>query len=371
MIAPAPLVAALPHTQPFIGPEELARRVGRTSLLRLGANESAFGVSPRALAAMRAEMANISFYGDPDARALRTALAAKHGCTIDEISIGSGIDDLLGIVVRAYLAPGDVTVAALGTYATYAYHVVGYAARLETVPYASDGRVPLDALVARARATHARVVYLANPDNPSGTFASRADVEALIAALPQHALLLLDEAYGDFVPAAELIAGGVHPRVVRMRTFSKAYGMAGARIAYAIAPAAAVATFDTLRHHFGANRIAQSGALAALGDDAFVCDVVAEVARGRADYIAFAASAGCEAIPSRTNFVCIDLGSRARAEAMVRALLERGIFVRKPGAPPLDGHIRVTVGTPTDRQQFRGAFVEALADLHANSSSHP
>ncbi|GAC1557903.1 MAG: pyridoxal phosphate-dependent aminotransferase [Vulcanimicrobiaceae bacterium] len=369
MISATPIAATLPHTQPFVGPEELARRVGRTTLVRLGANESGFGASPHALAAMRDALAEVSYYGDPDAMDVRVALAAKHGCAIEEVALGAGIDDLLGLIVRAYLAPGDVTVATRGSYPTYTYHVLGYGARLETVPYRDDGTVPLAELAARARATHARVVYLANPDNPSGTFAPRAEIEAFVDALPAHAMLVLDEAYGDFVATSDLLRDGVHPRVVRTRTFSKAYGMAGARIAYAIAPADAIATLDKLRHHFGVNRIAQRGALAALGDPAFVAHVVAEVERGRDAYVALARRAGCATLPSRANFVCIDLGSRARAEAMVEALLRRGIFVRKPGLPPLDGFIRVTVGAPADRAAFAEAFELARARLDARVSA--
>ncbi len=367
-IAAVPIVESLPRSQPFVGPEELARRVGRTTLVRLGANESAFGPSPRALAAMRDALADVSFYGDPEVLDVRAALAAKHGCAVQEIAIGSGIDDVLGLIVRAYLAPGDVTVATRGSYPTYVYHVNGFGARLETVDYAGDGTVPLAALAAKARETGARVVYLANPDNPSGTFAERDAIETFVASLPSDALLVLDEAYGDFVARETLLRDGVHPRVVRTRTFSKAYGMAGARIGYAIAPARTVATFDKLRHHFGINRIAQRGALAALGDPAYVADVVAEVERGRAEYVALAARLGCGALVSHTNFVCIDLGSRARAEAMVEALLRRGIFVRKPGLPPLDGFIRVTVGTAHDRHAFGSAFAESLAQLATRTS---
>lgn len=366
MIDPTPLVAALPANKPFVGPEELARAAGLVSLIRLGANESAFGPPPRALAAMRAEMANIAFYGDPEVLDLRTALARKHGCTTGEIAIGSGIDDLLGLVVRAYLAPGDVTVATRGSYPTYVYHVDAFGALLETVPYAADGTVRLDALAARAHETHARVVYLANPDNPSGTFAARPDVAAFVHALPTHALLVLDEAYGDFVAPRDLIADGVHDNVVRMRTFSKAYGLAGARVAYAIAPRGVVASLDKIRHHFGVNRIAQIGALAALDDREFVRDVVAEVARGRDEYTRVAARHGCATIVSSTNFVCIDCDSRARAEAVVASLLARGIFVRKPALAPLDGYIRVTVGTAPERAHFAEAFAGALAQCDEN-----
>ncbi len=356
-----PVVAALPASRPFIAPEALARRIGVGELLRLGANESAFGPPPGALAAMSRELGSTAWYGDPESADLRAALAARQHCGIENITVGSGIDDLLGLVVRAFLAPGDVSVATLGTYPTYAYHVIGYGARLETVAYASDGRVDFDALLAKARSTNARVVYLANPDNPSGTFAARADVERLMAELPENALLALDEAYGDFVSREELPGDAIDPRVVRMRTFSKAYGLAGARIAYAIAAPETIAAFEKIRLHFGVNRTAQIGALAALADDAFVAGVAGEVVRGRAEYETLAARHGLTTIPSRTNFVCIDLGSRESAEAMVERLLHLGVFIRKPLAAPLDGHIRVTVGSASDRARFAAAFEAALA----------
>jgi histidinol-phosphate aminotransferase len=153
-----------------------------------------------------------------------------------------------------------------------------------------------------------------------------------------------------------------------MRTFSKAYGLAGARIAYALAVPETIATFGKIRLQYGVNRIAQAGALAALEETDFVAGVVEEVERGRDDYRALAEAFGLATLPSRTNFVCIDLGSRVRAEAAVEALLQRGVFVRKPGAPPLDGHIRVTVGTADERSAFAVAFAEALAALKENAA---
>ncbi len=359
----APAIAALPLTRPFVAPEELARRVGRAHLLRLGANESAFGPPPQALAAMRAELPRSAYYGDPESTLLREALAARHSCSIENITVGAGIDDLLGIAVRAYCAPGDVSVSTLGSYPTYVYHVLGYGARLETVPYAADGSLQLAALAARAHETNARLVYLANPDNPSGAFARRAAVEAFVAALPAYTLLVLDEAYGDFVDASELLPDTIDPRVVRMRTFSKAYGLAGARVAYCIAARETIETFAKIRLQFHVARVSQAGALAALEEPAFIASVVTEVARGRVQYEALAARFGLGTLASRTNFVCIDIGSRERADAMVEALLHLGVFVRKPGAPPLDGHIRVTVGTAEDRERFGDAFGEALSRL--------
>jgi histidinol-phosphate aminotransferase len=301
-----------------------------------------------------------NWYGDPESYDLRAALAERHGCRPANLTVAAGIDDLLGLAVRAYLAPGDVSVMTLGSYPTYTYHVVGYGARSETVPYRADGSLQLEALAERARETSARVVYLANPDNPSGAFASRASVAAFVRALPADVVLILDEAYGDFVRADELLEATDDPRVIRMRTFSKAYGLAGARIAYCIAAPETIDAFGKIRLQYGVSRTAQIGALAALEEDAFVAGVVEEVARGRDEYRALAQRLGLQTLPSRTNFVCFDLGSRERAEAMVEALLGLGVFVRKPAAAPLDGHIRVTVGTAPERARFARALETAL-----------
>ena len=360
---PTATIAALTQSRPFIAPEELAKLAGHSDLLRLGANESAFGPPPAALAAMQTAVARTSWYGDPESMDLREALAARHGCEVAELAVGAGIDDLMGLAVRAYLGPGDVSVATLGTYPTYAYHVLGYGARLETVPYASDGTVQLEALARRAHDTGARAAYLANPDNPSGTFLESRAVTAFRAALPDDCLLVLDEAYADFVAASELLDETIDPRIVRLRTFSKAYGLAGARVGYVRAAREIIATFGKIRLQYGVNRTGQIGALAALGDQGFVRDVIAEVGRGREAYHELAASLGLRTLPSRTNFVCIDIGSRERAEAMVGELLRRAVFVRKPGAPPLDGFIRVTVGTPEERARFGEIFAAALRSL--------
>jgi histidinol-phosphate aminotransferase len=357
---PAPHIAAIPAMTPFVAPEELARRVGRDELLRLGANESAFGSSPRAIAAMREAVAKTSWYGDPESLELRAALAARHHCRVEEIVIASGIDDLMGLIVRAFCGPGDPCVATHGTYPTLFYHLNAYGARAEFAPPNAAGGIDPDALLAAVRRSGAKLVYIANPDNPSGAFVERATLAALRAALPDDVLLFLDEAYADFVPRESLPDDAIDPRTIRTRTFSKAYGMAGARIGYALASAEVIATFQKLRLHFGVNRTAQIGALAALEDEAFLRGVVAEVERGREEYRALAARLGIRSLPSATNFVCFEVGTRPQAEAMVERLLGLGVFVRKPWAPPIDGFVRVTVGTATERAAFAGRFAEAL-----------
>ena len=357
---PIPLVAAIPAMTPFVAPEELARRVGRTALLRLGANESAFGPSPRAIAAMRDAAAKTSWYGDPESLELRAALAARHGCRLDQIVVASGIDDLMGLIVRAFCGPGDACVATRGTYPTLFYHLNAFGARAEFAEPDEDGGIVPAAIVDAVARSGAKLVYVANPDNPSGGFADRATIATLRDALPDDVLLFLDEAYADFVPRDALPPDVIDPRTIRARTFSKAYGLAGARIGYALAATEIIAVFQKLRLHFGVNRSAQIGALAALDDDAFLRGVIAEVERGRDDYHALAAHYGLRSLPSSTNFVCVEIGTREQADAMVAALLEAGVFVRKPWAPPIDGFIRITVGTASEREALRERFVEAL-----------
>lgn len=358
---PTRQIAAVPAVTPFVAPEELARRVGRTSLLRLGANESAFGPSPRATAAMRDAIAHVSWYGDPQSLELRAAIAARHGCTIDNVVIGSGIDDVLSLVARTFCAPGDVALATLGTYPTWGFHVAGFGAVLAAAQPTAEGGIDVDALIAGAAATASKVVYVANPDNPSGAFVNAGELARLRARLADDVLLVIDEAYADFVGAALLPPDAIDPRTIRLRTFSKAYGLAGARVGYAIASVETIATIQKIRQHFGVNRTAQIGALAALGDPAFVAQVVAEVGRGRLEYAALGKRLGCRTLPSTTNFVCFEIGTRAAAESMIDALLERGVFVRKPSAPPIDGFIRVTVGSAAERAAFAEIFSEALA----------
>jgi histidinol-phosphate aminotransferase len=363
---PVPAIAALPLSRPFVAPEELGRLAGHASLLRLGANESAFGPPPRALEAMRLALPRSAWYGDPESADVRDALAARHGCSPDNIVVGAGIDDLLGLAIRAYVAPGEVAVATLGTYPTVVYHIHGYRGRFESVPYAHDGAVQLDALLAKARETRARLIYLANPDNPSGGFLGIPELDRFLAALPDETLLVLDEAYADFVAPSDLLPDFIDPRVIRMRTFSKAYGLAGARIGYSLSSVETAGTFNKIRLQYNVNRTAQIGALAALAETEFVAEVVAQVASGRAEYEALARRFGLGTLPSFSNFVCIDLGTRERAEAMVAALMKNAVFVRKPGAAPIDRCIRVTVGTAEERALFAERFAEALALLDAN-----
>ncbi|WP_113912027.1 pyridoxal phosphate-dependent aminotransferase [Roseovarius dicentrarchi] len=359
-----PLIQSLPAAVPFVGPETMERRRGAPFAARLGANESVFGPSPRAIAAMQAASAEIWKYPDSTSYELRHALAEQNGVTPDHIVVGEGIDGLLGYLVRLMVAPGDAVVTSDGAYPTFNYHVTGYGGTLHKVPYTDDHEDPA-ALMARAAEVGAKLVYLANPDNPMGTWHDGAAITAALDTLPDGALLVLDEAYVEFAPAPAPI-GADDPRVIRMRTFSKAHGLAGARVGYAIGPVPLIAEFEKIRNHFGMNRAAQAGALAAIRDTAWLAQVQAQVATARDEIARIALENGLTSVPSATNFVSIDCGGDGDfARTVLEGLARRDIFVRMPFAAPQNRCIRVSCGTPDDLALFAAALPGALADAEA------
>ncbi len=359
------LIARLPSTTPFVAPEALERQRGRPFSARLGANESLFGPSPQALEAMRLSLNDIALYGDPENMELTHAIARSVGIEPDRIIVGSGIDDLLGLLVRILMNPGDTAVASLGSYATFSYHVAGYGAHIENIPY-REYRNDLDLLASTADQVKARVVYLANPDNPTGSYYSGAEITQMLDGLPDDCSLLLDEAYTEFAPDASRSQLLDDPRLIRLRTFSKAYGMAGARIGYVLTSRDNVQMAEKVRLHFGVNRIAQAGAIAALNDQEYLDSVVREVARGRTEYANLARELGFTPLPSVTNFVAMDAGSTEQAQAIVRELARRDIFTRTP-AVGLTRLVRVTVGDATRRDLFSSVFREVCLELERQS----
>ncbi len=356
-----PLIHSLPAVVPFVPPEALERRNGRPLRVRVGANESAFGISPLAREAMRRAVDQISWYNDPEAFELRQALARLHGVALEEICVAAGIDELLGLVVRLVVEPGGAVVSSRGSYPTFNFHVAGFGGQLCTAPYQGD-RTDLDALAAEVRRSGARLVYLANPDNPMGTWHPAAQVCAFVEGLPADCMVILDEAYVEFAPGEVYFpVSTANPRLIRMRTFSKAHGMAGARIGYALAHRQLVGALDKIRNHFAVNRVAQAGALASLGDPAFLQGVVRQVEEGRREYQILANELGLRAISSGTNFVALEIGPQARR--LLEVLLENDVFVRMPGVAPLDRCIRVTVGTPAEREAFAQVLRQVLPQV--------
>ena len=360
----APIPAALPATVPFVGPETLERQMGRPFVARLGANENGFGPSPLAVQAMQQAAVGAWQYGDPTSYDLTQALATHLAVAPENIIVGEGIDGLLGLLVRLMIAPGDNVVTTAGGYPTFNYHVAGFGGVLQTVPYRDDAEDPAG-LVAKARETGAPLVYLANPDNPMASWHKADTILAAIDDLPRDCLMVLDEAYGEFAPSDAIpdIAAD-DPRVIRMRTFSKAYGLAGARIGYAIGHPELIAGFDRIRNHFGLNRMAQAGALAALQDQDWLAETQAKVMASRARIGEIAAQNGIHALPSATNFVAIDTGRDGDyARALVKTLQDQGIFVRMPGVAPQSRCIRVSCGPEADMAALEAALQKALAAL--------
>jgi histidinol-phosphate aminotransferase len=356
-----PLAQSLPASVPFVGPEAQERARGAAFTARLGANESVFGPSPKAIEAMRRAAGEVWQYGDPESHDLRHALAHHHRVAPDNIMLGEGIDGLLGYVVRLLVGAGDAVATSDGAYPTFNYHVSGFGGVLHKVPY-KDDHEDIDALLATAAETDAKLIYLSNPDNPMGSWHSAAAVEAMITRIPDGAMLLLDEAYADLAPPGVVPDLDVtNANVIRMRTFSKGYGMAGARVGYAIGEAGFINAFNKIRNHFGMCRISQAGALAALEDQAYLAEVKEKVGNARDRIALIAKENGLTPLPSATNFVTVDCGRNGDyARAVLAGLLDEGIFVRMPFVPPQDRCIRVSCGADTDLEALAKALPRAL-----------
>jgi histidinol-phosphate aminotransferase len=356
-----PIIEALPSTVPFVGPEALERRTGSAITARIGANESVYGPSPKAISAMQAAAVESWQYGDPENHDLKAAIAKAVGVKPENIACGGGIDGLLGLVVRLFIAPGEPVATSLGAYPTFNFHVAAAGGKLITTPYVNDKEDP-ESVLKLARDERAKLLYFANPDNPMGSVWPATDVKLMIAALPEETLLLLDEAYIEFAPE------GTAPRidvsrknVLRFRTFSKAHGMAGIRVGYAIGHTDVISAFDKIRNHFGISRISQAGAIAAIRDGDWVKHVKAQVIEARGQIRDIAKANGLQPLPSATNFMTIDCGRDGTyARAIVDGLLDHGIFIRMPGVAPLNRCIRVTCAPEAELARFADALPQVL-----------
>ena len=365
-----PVVRDLPALVPFVGPEALTRVRGRRFRARLGANESLFGPSPHAIRAMQQAATESWKYADPESYELRAAIARLHGVTPASVVIGEGIDGLLGLTVRMVVEPGSTVVTSEGAYPTFNFHVAAQGGRLVKVPYRSD-REDLEALLDAARRESARILYVSNPDNPMGSWWRAADITRLVERLPDGTLLILDEAYCDTAPADAVPPIDVTDRrVLRYRTFSKAYGLAGARIGYCLGDAGVIAVFDKLRNHYGINLAGQMGALAAVEDQDYLRQAVAHIARARERIAGIATANGLTPLPSATNFVAIDCRQDgAHAKRVLDGLLARDVFARMPGVAPLNRCIRVSCGREEELALLEAALPAAVTEALSLRSS--
>ncbi|MBG1232706.1 pyridoxal phosphate-dependent aminotransferase [Aestuariivirga litoralis] len=340
-----PLIASLPSSVPFVGPETLERRSGAAIQARIGANENVFGPAPSVIQAMQDHVADVWKYGDPENHDLKQALAAHLGVAPENICVGEGIDGLFGYALRLFVEPGVTVATSLGAYPTFNFHAAGFGGRLVTTPYVEDREDPAS-LLDLVKRENARVVYLANPDNPMGTVWPAANVQRFIDALPETTMLMLDEAYTEFAPPGTQPPLDVtRKNVLRFRTFSKAYGLAGMRVGYVIGEAETIKAFDKIRNHFGMTRLSQVAGLVALKDQAWLQHVVTEVSAARERIYSIARAHNFAPIRSATNFVAVDCGKDgAYAKSLVDSLLQHGVFVRMPGVAPLNRCIRISAG---------------------------
>ena len=356
-----PLVESLPSSVPFVGPEALERRTGTRFRARIGANESVFGPSPRVTAAIAAAAPEVWQYCDPENHEIREALARHLGVQPSNVMVGEGIDGLFGLAVRLFVEPGVTVATSAGAYPTFNFHVHGFGGRLVTTPYVNDREDPAS-LLDLARRETARLIYFANPDNPMGGWWGAEEVNRMIAGLPPGTLLMLDEAYGEFAPEGTLPPLDVsNPNVLRFRTFSKAYGMAGMRLGYCIGHEALISAFDKIRNHFGVTRVGQIAGAAALADQDHLRSVVAKVKASREKIGEIARTNGLVPLPSATNFVTLDCGrDGAYAKRVLDHLVAAGVFVRMPGVAPLNRCIRITAGTDEDLRILAEELPKAL-----------
>ncbi|AUX75666.1 pyridoxal phosphate-dependent aminotransferase [Sinorhizobium fredii] len=362
-----PLIQSLPATVPFVGPEAIERQRGRGIAARIGANESGFGPADSVLLAIQRAAGETWKYADPENYELRHALAAHLGISPAHIAVGEGIDGLLGQIVRLVVEQGTPVVTSFGGYPTFNYHVAGHGGRLVTVPYVDD-REDLGGLLSAVKREAAPLVYLANPDNPMGSWWPAERVVEFANALPETTLLILDEAYCETAPAEALpsIESLIErPNVIRTRTFSKAYGLAGARVGYALTTPGSAQAFDKIRNHFGMNRIGVAAALAALADQQYLNEVTQRIAASRDRIAGIACDNGLRPLASATNFVAIDCGRDATyARAIVDRLMgDHGIFIRMPGVAPLNRCVRISTGPYAEMDFLEAALPLVLKSL--------
>lgn len=336
--------------------EELQRELGLSRIVKLASNENPLGPSPKALAVLADAAKTLNRYPDGGAFRLRTALADRWKVSLDQVILGNGSDEIIGMLARAFLSPGDEAVMADNTFVIYRMEVTAAHGVPVVVPVA-DGRHDLAAM-AKVITPRTRLLFVCNPNNPTGTMVSATDVDALMAKVPAHVIVVFDEAYCEYArdPHFPDSLGYVRRErnAIVLRTFSKIYGLAGLRIGYGVTTAEIAGYLNRVRPPFNANSLAQRAALAALGDEEHVAKSRAmnqtEMANVRAGLIAL----GIQPLPSEANFLYFDAGRDGRA--LFEALLREGVIVRH-----IEGTmLRVTIGLPEENRQFLHALKTVL-----------
>nr|WP_316643469.1 histidinol-phosphate transaminase [uncultured Roseateles sp.] len=333
-------------------------------LHRMASNENPLGVSAKALAAMQGVMADAANYPDPSGHQLKARLSARLRVEAQQLVLGNGSSELLDLAARCFLRAGDEAVYSQYAFQAYpvAIHAVG--ATPVCVP-ARDYGHDLDAMRA-AITERTKLVFIANPNNPTGTLLDAGALQRFVASVPRHILVVLDEAYGEFLPDVDALHScdwiAEHPHLLVLRTFSKAYGLAGMRVGYGVAHPAVADLLNRLRLTFNTSAMAQAAAEAAFDDADFLQRSRGNNAQGMVQLEQGLQGLGLPFIRSHANFIAIDVSSTGRTGAEVaQQLLAAGVIVRPLGANQLPQFIRVTVGLPEDNVAFLGALKQVLS----------
>ncbi len=360
-LAPAYIRAIAPY-QPGKPISELERELGITGIVKLASNENPLGCSPRAAAAMHEAIKTIALYPDGNGFELKDALSKRYGVEHAGIVLGNGSNDMLELAARAFLTVGDKAVYSDHAFAVYPLATQSVGATGVSVPAINYGH-DLKAMLKAAVEHKAKLVFIANPNNPTGTFLSPADLLEFLRALPPQILVVLDEAYNEYLPE-ECRYDSVSwlkefPNLIVSRTFSKAYGLAGLRVGYALSHPQVADMMNRVRQPFNVNSVAQAAAVAALDDTDFVRKTNELNRRGMVQITEGLARLGLEYIPSFGNFVAFRIGG---ATARYRRLLELGVIVRPIANYDMPDWLRVSIGLETENEKFLSALKQALGE---------
>ena len=356
-------VASLTPYVPGKPIEEVERELGISGVAKLASNENALGPSPLALAAARAAAARVNLYPDGSAFELRRALAARLGAPPAEIFVGNGSNELIELIVRTFVLDDEAVLTSAGSFV--AYRLAAQAAGRTLVEAPMRERFHYDLAGLQARVTRkTKVVFLANPDNPTGTWLLERELVPFLAAVPEQTLVVLDEAYLEYVDAPgfpdSLALRARFPNLIVLRTFSKIYGLAGLRLGYGVARPELVGFLDRVRAPFNVNLVAQAAGIAALGDVDHVARSRRLVLEERPRLAAGLAGLGLEVVPSQGNFLLADLPG-ADGQRLFQDLLREGVVVRPVGGYGFPSALRVTVGRPEENDRLVEALRKVLA----------
>lgn len=357
---PKPQIVNLPVYQPGKPIEEVKRELGLEEVIKLASNENPYGCSPKARAAIEAEFSNLSLYPDGSAAELTEVLAGHHGVNRDQVIFGCGSDEIIALITRAFFLPGDETIMADSTFSVYKSNADIEGAVSIEVPL-QNGTHDLQAMLGEI-GEKTKAVWICNPNNPTGTIVSNAELISFLDQVPANVLVVLDEAYAEYVTDPEYSNGikllSKYPNLIVLRTFSKIYGLASLRIGYGVGQPNVIKLINQVREPFNTSRIGQAAAKASVTDHAFVSECREKNREGIVYLNKQFDRLGLSYFPAHGNFIMVDV--KSPAVEMFQSLLKLGIIVRS-GFGKYPNHIRVTVGSAEQNAKFITALEHVLS----------